>query len=343
MGVRESGDGNTETYRVVLNSAPTANVTIAVTSGATTAATVNPTSLTFTTTGSGLWSTPQTVTVTGVADSTSGNERTTTITHTATSTDTNYNNLTIDSVDVTVTDLPLISLGMPATELSEGRREGFRVYTEVQDALMINGTSTPAPSAALTVCVRGEERFARRITSWSSAIITNTWTFSVEQSSLTSAILFPDDSDDERDSLVTFEIVLPSDSDCSATGYTVHPDAGELSFWIRDDDSTPVSLSSGGDLDMTEGDATDTATVTVGLARRLYGGETAVVPINLATTIGAHLPNSLARDFTVSVSGDGASLTDATSTSPDVVFTGDDDDTVQTATVTLHADGEAGR
>jgi len=67
--------------------------------------------------------------------------------------------------------------------------------------------------------------------------------------------------------------VPPYDSSCG-TGYTVSPNAGTFQAWIRDDESTPVSLTSGGDLDMSEGDARDTATVGVRLGHRLYEGET---------------------------------------------------------------------
>ncbi|MCI0359285.1 MAG: M12 family metallo-peptidase, partial [Planctomycetaceae bacterium] len=62
--VSEAGP-STDTFTVKLNTQPTSNVVINVTSGDTTEATVNPTSLTFTPAN---WETPQTVTVTGVDD-----------------------------------------------------------------------------------------------------------------------------------------------------------------------------------------------------------------------------------------------------------------------------------
>ena len=57
--------GGTDTFTVVLNSQPTANVTIGVSSSDTTEGTVSTGTLTFTTTD---WATAQTVTVTGVND-----------------------------------------------------------------------------------------------------------------------------------------------------------------------------------------------------------------------------------------------------------------------------------
>ena len=89
-----------DTYTVVLDSEPTASVTIAVGGHASTDVSATPASLTFTTTN---WSTAKTVTVTAVNDTNTGNE-TVSLTHTATSTDSDYDAITIDGVTVTVED-----------------------------------------------------------------------------------------------------------------------------------------------------------------------------------------------------------------------------------------------
>ena len=88
------------TYTVVLNTQPTANVTVTVAGHAGTDVTLTPSSgtLTFTTTN---WSTAQTVTVKAGTDTDTTND-TVTLTHSATSTDTNYSGITIGSVVVTV-------------------------------------------------------------------------------------------------------------------------------------------------------------------------------------------------------------------------------------------------
>ena len=107
---------------------------------------------------------------------------------------------------------------------------------------------------------------------------------------------------------------------------------------IQDNEDTTVSLTST-DVTMTEGDASDTATLTVSLSRRLYGSETIGVPIALASTTGARLPGSANHDFTVAAAAasmhSGVTLTNASTANPRVVFTGHDSNTVQTATVTL--------
>jgi hypothetical protein len=91
--------GPTDNYSVTLTSQPTANVTIAITSG--TQLTASPQSLTFTPAN---WSTPQFVTVTAVDDNVYQGNRTAAITHAATSSDTFYNGIAISPVDVNITD-----------------------------------------------------------------------------------------------------------------------------------------------------------------------------------------------------------------------------------------------
>ena len=83
----------TDTYTVVLASAPTGSVTISVTSGDAGVASVDEASLTFTTTD---WATAQTVTVTGEAPGT------TTITHAVSGADYGANNVTAPDVVVGV-------------------------------------------------------------------------------------------------------------------------------------------------------------------------------------------------------------------------------------------------
>ena len=93
-------DTTGDTYTVVLDTPPTADVTVTVAGHARTVVTPTPASLTFTTTN---WSTAQTVTVTARNDADTIND-TVTLTHRATSTDSNYSGITIDSVVVTVED-----------------------------------------------------------------------------------------------------------------------------------------------------------------------------------------------------------------------------------------------
>ena len=87
-GLTTTEAGGTATFTVVLNTQPTADVTIALSSSDTTEGTVSPASLTFTTAN---WNVAQTVTVTGVDDAVDdGDVVYTIVTAPATSTDPNY-------------------------------------------------------------------------------------------------------------------------------------------------------------------------------------------------------------------------------------------------------------
>ena len=93
-------DATGDSYTVVLDTQPTADVVVTVAGHASTDVTPNPATLTFTST---TWSTAQPVTVTagGDADTT---DDTVTLTHSATSTDSDYDGMAIADVTVTVTD-----------------------------------------------------------------------------------------------------------------------------------------------------------------------------------------------------------------------------------------------
>ena len=92
--------GATDSYTVVLNSAPTADVTIAL-DDTNHQVSLSTTTLTFTTAN---WSTPQTVTVTAVNDTVGEGMHTGVIHHTITSSDSTFNALAALNVQVAVTD-----------------------------------------------------------------------------------------------------------------------------------------------------------------------------------------------------------------------------------------------
>ncbi|MCP4747358.1 MAG: choice-of-anchor D domain-containing protein, partial [Desulfobacteraceae bacterium] len=100
-GLAVSETGDTDTFTVVLNSEPIADVSIGIISGDSGEAVVSPAVLTFTDSN---WNTAQTVTVTGVDDSDLDGDVVFTIqTEAASSSDGNYNGL--DPDDVTGTNL----------------------------------------------------------------------------------------------------------------------------------------------------------------------------------------------------------------------------------------------
>ncbi len=197
-------------------------------------------------------------------------------------------------------------------------------------------SASPAPATDLTVCVSIAETGVDRV----AASAEGAKTVTITGGSATAdypAISWADDAVDNRDSLVTMTVVAPSDSSCSQTGYTVSSSASSGSFRIRDNERTTLALSST-DTTMTEGAASQTAVAAVTLGRRLYAGETLAYRVGLSTTTGARLPDgdgATPQDFTVSVSGTGVAATGLDTASPVVTFTGDDDNTVQVATLTF--------
>jgi hypothetical protein len=121
--------GGTATFNVHLNTAPTANVTIGLSSSDTTEGTVSPASLTFDNTN---WNIDQTVTVTGVNDYVDdGDIAYTIITAPATSSDGAYNGLNAADVSVSNTDNDTagvsVSAALNGLLVVEGRTNAYTV------------------------------------------------------------------------------------------------------------------------------------------------------------------------------------------------------------------------
>lgn len=111
--------GGTATFTVVLDSQPTADVTIGLSSSDTTEGTVAPSSLTFTNAN---WNTPQTVTVTGVDDAqVDGSIVYSIVTAAAVSADGAYNGF--DASDVAVTNADNDTAGITVSTISGSTSE----------------------------------------------------------------------------------------------------------------------------------------------------------------------------------------------------------------------------
>ncbi len=132
--------GGTDTVRVVLDSQPTADVTIAVSSSDTSEGTVSPASLTFT---SANWNTVQTITVTGVDDETDG-ERSTTITHAVSGG--GYGSVGITGVSVTLTDNDTAGVTVSETGGGTATTEGGG-----SDTISVVLDSQPREQVSITV------------------------------------------------------------------------------------------------------------------------------------------------------------------------------------------------
>ncbi len=157
--VTETGSATTltesgaDTYTVVLDSQPGADVAIVPTSGTISAATVSPARLTFTSIN---WSATQTITVSGVNDSTDAADRAVTITHAATSTDANYNAIIPTPVMATVTDDDATAVTLAGTvgNLTEG---GTKTITVTLGRRLVRGEELPVPLTFGGAAMRGTD------------------------------------------------------------------------------------------------------------------------------------------------------------------------------------------
>jgi hypothetical protein len=141
--VSEAG-ATSDTYRVVLDSAPTANVTITITSDGQT--TVSPTTLTFTT---GNWNNPKTITVTAIDDNEAEGLHTSIIHHSVSSTDSNYNGISLDDIVVEVHDNDVAGVTISQSDSSTDVTEGGTAdsYTVVLNTI---------PTANVTITITSD-------------------------------------------------------------------------------------------------------------------------------------------------------------------------------------------
>ncbi len=178
-GTLSVAEGDSGTYTVKLDKAPSATVTIAV-GGASGDVTVdtdagttgNQKTLTFTTTN---FSMAQTVTVAVAIDADTTDDADVTLTHTATSTDTGYSSLTIGSVTVSSTDTtPTLTLGQDPAAVTEGSAISLTVTSDrsltgdLEVSLTLSDRSTSGFAAADIPGSLGPRTFTARFGSTGS-------------------------------------------------------------------------------------------------------------------------------------------------------------------------------
>ncbi len=211
----------------------------------------------------------------------------------------------------TVGTKPVVTISRGTSPVTEGTAASFTLSV------------TPAPSAPLDVNVLVTENsdFVDAANEGLKAV-----TIPAGAATHAYTVATVGDTADDADGSVT--VILRS-----GTGYTVgNPGAARVD--VSDDEPTLVSLVATSDVTFTEETPTDTAAVTVRLARRLYAGENLAVPITF-TGSGVALQDDTNSSYTLSISGNGATGTGLTSDVIYVRFTGHDTDIVQEATVTL--------
>ena len=178
-GLRVTEVGGQDTFTIVLDSQPTGNVTIGLSSNDPGEGTVSPSSVTFT---AGNWNAPQVVTVTGQNDNVADGDQTFLIvTGAASSADGNYNGMAVADVSVTCVDdeTPGVTLvgPFPLRTTEAGGTDTFTIVLDSQPTANVTidlsssdpGEGVPASSSVTftpgnwnfpqTVTVRGVDDF----------------------------------------------------------------------------------------------------------------------------------------------------------------------------------------
>ena len=231
-----------KTYTVELDSEPTGTVTVNLSSGDTTIATLSDNSLEFTASD---WD-AQTVTVTAVADNidNAGDARTVRITHTVSATGTDYKDETAVAVDVTVTDddgEPTLSIDSPS--VAEGDSSTATMTFKV--------TLSPASGKPVSVAYADATTGTATSATDYAAISPGTLNFAAGQTEKTVDVTVNGDTIDELNETVVLRLSSPSNAALSGGAQTL-----DGTGTINDDDTPTVSVADA--TAVNEGDDPDT-------------------------------------------------------------------------------------
>lgn len=234
--------GGTATFTVVLNTPPTADVSIALSSSNVAEGHVSPATVEFTTLS---WSSPVTVTVTGVDDSSADGDQPYQVTvGPASSSDMDYNALSGDSVDVTNLDDE-----MPGVLVSP--TSGL-MTTEVGGTASFNVVLRSQPSADVMIALSISDASEGLLSTPTVSFTTDTW--NIPQSV---TVTGQDDAIADGDQLYTVTVGPSTSMDGAYDGLT--GDSVELTN--NDNESPGITATSPAGLNTTESGGTATFTV----------------------------------------------------------------------------------
>ena len=216
--------GGQATFTVALLTRPTAAVTVAVTSRDTGEGTVEPSSLTFSTSS---WSTAQTVTVTGVQDPVDDGDVTWQVRLDPSSVDSDYNAVTNVDVDVTTTDddgPPGVTLALDPSSIAESGAGNVATVT-ARLAHPSGAATTVAVAAASGVFTVGAGAAGVVVVAAGDTTSTDTAT-----------VTAVDDDTDAPDRTATVTATVTNDR-ATTDGTTMAVTGAALT--VRDDDAAP--------------------------------------------------------------------------------------------------------
>jgi hypothetical protein len=241
-GLTTTEAGGTATFTVVLNSQPTADVVVGVTSSDTGEGTVAPASLTFTAMN---WNAPQTVTVTGINDDVAdGNQSYTLVTAAATSADPGYNG--VDAANVTASNTDNDSAGItvtPTMGLTTTEGGGTATFTVVLNS---------QPTADVVIGLASGDTDEGTVTPASLTFTATNWAMA---RTVTVTGVNDDVADGNQPYVVTTAPAVSTD-----TGYS-GLDAANVAVNNTDNDSAGITVTPTTGLTTTEGGGTATFTV----------------------------------------------------------------------------------
>ena len=248
--------GGTATFTVILNSEPTTDVTIGLSSGDPTEGTVSPTSLTFTPAN---WNLAQTVTVSGVNDTlVDGDVAFTIVTAAAVSTDLGYSGLNPADVSVTNTDDAAGITVVPTSGLVTTEAGGTATFTVVLDS---------EPTTEVTIGLSSSDTTEGTVAPASLTFTPANW--NLAQMVTVSGV---NDSVDDGDVAYTIVTAAAGSTDLDYSGLN----STDVSVTNTDDDAAGVTVSPTAGLVTTEAggaaaftvvlDIHPTADATIGLS-----------------------------------------------------------------------------
>ena len=255
-------EGGSESYTVVLSSAPTATVTVVITGTAGTDLSLNTSSLTFTTSS---WGTAQTVTVSAGQDD-DATDDTATLRHTASGGD--YAGETED-VSVTVADDESVGLDVSKSSVmpSEGGSESYTVALSSE------------PTATVTVAITGTAGTDLSLNTSSLTFTTSDW------GTVQTVTVSAGQDDDATDDTATLRH--------TASGGDYAGETEDVSVTVADDESVGLDLSKSSVMPSEGGSESYTV--------KLSSEPTATVTVAITGTAGTDLSlNTSSLTFTTS-------------------------------------------
>ena len=262
-------DGTTATFTVVLNTEPTAVVTISLESSDTGEGTVPPDALTFATDA---WNTAQTVTVTGVNDAIADGNQLYMITLDPSSGDSSYNGLDSVTVSVTNADDEAGVTANPNTGLATDEDGAMATFTvalisQPTDLVTVTVTSSNADEG---IAAPGSLTFATDAWSTAQTVTVTGQNDYIDDGDQSYMITLDPSSDDTKyNALAPINVDVTNNDDDDTAGVTATPSTGLITgedstvatfTVVLDSEPTAVVIVSLSSSDDTEGTVPDALT-----------------------------------------------------------------------------------